>query len=78
MKMVSKDYIYYRAVIPCIHKFNKNNTRSKFQSDQTYGILQGVINGTGRKQAQNEFNRKSKVLKGEKHKNQLNICSIQC
>ena len=35
----------------------KNNTRSKFQPEHTNGILQGVINVTGGKKAQNEFNR---------------------
>ena len=40
------------AFITCIQTVNRNNTRSKFQSEHTYGLLKGVINGTGRKQAQ--------------------------
>ena len=43
------------------HRMHPNsqqkNTISNFQSEQTHGILQGVINGTGRKQAQNKFNK---------------------
>ena len=35
----------------------KNNTRSNNQSEQTYGVLQVVINGTGIQQAQKHFNR---------------------
>ena len=31
----------------------QKNTGLTFQSDQTYGLLQGVINGTGIKEAQN-------------------------
>ena len=57
MNTDSTDYLYNRAVVICIQKFIKNNTISNNQSDQTYGILQGVINGIGRKQSQNNFNR---------------------
>ena len=57
MKMVSTLYLYDQAFIEFIQTVNKNNTRSKFQSDQIYGILQGVIHRIGRKQAQNGFNR---------------------
>ena len=36
-----------------------------------------VINGTGRKKAQNEFNRQSKGCKGDKHNNKLKHCDIE-
>ena len=36
-----------------------------------------VINGTGIKQAQNEFNRYSKVWKRDKHNNQMKYCDIE-
>ena len=49
MKMTNIAELYVRTVIKCIQTFNKNNTRSNNKSDKTYGILQGVINGTGRK-----------------------------
>ena len=52
MKKFSRAYLYARYVIICIQKVNKNNTRSKFQSERTYVLLQGLINGTGRKQSQ--------------------------
>ena len=39
--------------------------------------MQGVINGTRRKQAQNNFNRDSKGWKGDKHNNQLKYCEIE-
>ena len=48
--------MYDWSVITCIKTVNKNSTRSKLQLDQTNGILHGVINGTGSKQAQNKFN----------------------
>ena len=57
MKMSSAAELFDQAVITCIQTFNKNNTRSNNQSDQAYGILQGIINGTVRKKAQNKFNR---------------------
>ena len=78
MNMVSTTLLSDRYVIPRIQTFNKNNTRPKFQSEHTNGLLQVIINGTGIKQAQNNFNRLSKGFKGDKHKNHLNICSIQC
>ena len=56
MKMLITSYMYDMDLIKCIQTVNKNNTRSKFQSEQTYGLLQGVINRTVRKQAQNDFN----------------------
>ena len=59
------------SVITCIQTANKDNTRSNNQSEQTYGILQGVINETGRKKAQNRFNRYSEGWKRDKHNNQL-------
>ena len=31
------------AFITCIQTVNRNNTRSKFQSEHTYGLLKGVI-----------------------------------
>ena len=55
--MVSAAYLYERAFTTCVKTVNKNNTRSNNQPEQKYGILQGVINGTGIKQVQNEFNR---------------------
>ena len=55
--MVSTAEIYYRTVITCIKKVNKNNTGSNFQSDHTYGFKQGGINRKGRKQAQKKSNR---------------------
>ena len=33
MKMVIRDYLSDRSVIPCIQTVNKNNTRSKIQSE---------------------------------------------
>ena len=51
MKMVSTDEMFDRDVITCIQKFKKYNTSSKFQSEQKCGLLHGVINGTGIKQA---------------------------
>ena len=74
--MVGAAYLPDRVVITCIQTINKNNTRSKFHSEQTYESLQGVINGSGGKQAQKNFNRQSNGLKGYKHNNQLNLCSI--
>ena len=74
MNMFSESYLSDSDGIKFIQTINKNNTRSKFQSDQTHGLLQGVINGTRSKQGQKNFNRKNKVLKGDKHYNQLNIC----
>ena len=56
MNISSIDDLSDRDFITLIQKFIKNNTRSMNQSEQTYGILQGVINGKGRKQAQNKFN----------------------
>ena len=56
MKMVSKAYLSDRDDTTCIKKLKNNNTRSNNQSEKTYGILQVVINVTGRKQAQNKFN----------------------
>ena len=53
--MVSTDQLSDGAVITCIQKVNKNNKRSKFQAEQTYELEQGVINVTGRKQAQKLF-----------------------
>ena len=47
--MDSKTYLFDRAVITWIQKVNKHNTRSNIQSEQKYGILQEVINGTGKK-----------------------------
>ena len=44
----------------------KNYKSTNFQSEQTYGLLQVVINRTGREQAQNKFNRESKGLKVDK------------
>ena len=76
MNIFSTASISDRAVITCIQTDNKNNTRSAFSSNHTYGILQGVINGTGRKQTQNEFNRYSKVWRVDKQNNQLNNCDI--
>ena len=52
MKMFIIDQLSDRVVITCIQKVNKNNRRSKFKTERTYGLLQGVINGTVRKQAQ--------------------------
>ena len=52
MKMLSTGYLYDWDVITCIQTVNKNNTRSNNQSEQTYVILHGLINGTERKQAQ--------------------------
>ena len=57
MKMSITAYLSDWDVIACIKTVNKNNTKSNNQSENTYGILQGVINGKGRKQAQNKFNR---------------------
>ena len=57
MHMSSKDYLPDQYVITCIKTVNKNNTASKFQSEQSHGILQGVINRKGIKQAQNYSNR---------------------
>ena len=70
MKVDITDYVSDRYFITLIQTFNKNNTGSNNKSEQTYGILQGVINRTGIKQAQNKFNRYSKEWKGEKHNNQ--------
>ena len=42
------------------------HTRSNFQSDQTYGLLQGVINGTGRKKSQKSSTGKVKDETKEK------------
>ena len=39
------------AFIACMKKVKKNNTISKFQSEQTCGFLQGKINVTGIKQS---------------------------
>ena len=47
--MVIIDYLYYRDLIVLIQTVNKNNTRSTFRSEQTHGLLQGVINGAVRK-----------------------------
>ena len=52
MNMASTAYLSDRAVITYIKTVNKNNTILNNQSEQTYGILQGVINGTGIKQSQ--------------------------
>ena len=52
------------AVITYIQTVNKNNTRSKFKSDQTYGILQGVISGTGRKNHKTISTGKVKDVRG--------------
>ena len=49
MKIVRTDYLSDWSVTTFVKTVNKNNLRSKLQSDQTYGILQGLINGTGRK-----------------------------
>ena len=46
MNMNRTDYLPDRDVITYIQTVNKNNTRSNNQSEKTYGILQGVINGT--------------------------------
>ena len=46
MHMNRTDYLPDGDVITYIQTFNKNNTRSNNQSEKTYGILQGVINGT--------------------------------
>ena len=46
MEMAVIDYLYDRAVTTCIQTVNKNNTRSNNKSEQTYYILQGVINAT--------------------------------
>ena len=40
-----------------MHSKSQKNTRSNNQSEQTYGILQGYMIGTGRKHEQNKFNR---------------------
>ena len=50
--MVSTAEISDRPVIKCIQTANKDNTRSNFQAEQTQGLEQGGIDGTGRKQAQ--------------------------
>ena len=55
MTMIGTAYMSDWSVITCIQTVNKNYKISKFQSEQTYGILQGMINGTGRKQGQNEI-----------------------
>ena len=73
MNMFSTALMSDRAVITCIQIVNKNNKISKNQSKQTYGLLQGVINGTVKKQPQNKSNRQSKVCRGEKHNDQLKI-----
>ena len=57
IKMFSKYQMSYDAFIICIQKVNNNNNTSEFKSKQTYGILQVMVNLTGRKHAQNEFNR---------------------
>ena len=41
-KIVSKDYLSDSTVITCIQTVNRNNTRSKFQPEQTYGLSQVV------------------------------------
>ena len=51
-RMFRTDYLSDMYVITWIQKL-KNNTSSKFQQEQTYGLEQGSINGIGRKQAQN-------------------------
>ena len=42
IKMFRTAYLYDRDVITCIQTVNKNNTITNKQSDQTYGILQGL------------------------------------
>ena len=54
--MVSTAYLSERAFITLIQKVNKKIPGKMFYSEQTYGLLQGVINVKGRKQAHNEFN----------------------
>ena len=49
MNMARADNMPDQAVIACIQKVNKTNTTSNNQSEQTYGLLQVVINGTGTK-----------------------------
>ena len=57
MEMFSTAYLPDLAIITCIKTVNKNNIIPDNQSEQTYGILQGVINVTLRKQAQKNINR---------------------
>ena len=56
MKMVSTADLYNRPVIVYIKTVNKNHNRSKYKVEQTQLLEHGVINGTGRLQAKNEFN----------------------
>ena len=71
MKIASTPELSDRAVITCVQTDNNNKTKGKFQAEQREGLEQSRIKIRERKQAQNEFNRRSNGEKGRKHINQL-------
>ena len=68
--MDSTYYIYHQDAITCIKTVNKNITIPNNKSEQKYVILQGVINGIGRKTVQKSST--GKVKDGREKKTKTN------